>query len=90
MTEKGVSRENTKILHSSGPIVDTYDVESIFMASRIISASVAWCLAMLTLLVVCGPLLMGIGIARGWNTINGTYSFYKVEDPTRFWPEPNE
>jgi hypothetical protein len=66
-----------------------------------IKAGVAWSLAISILLVVCGPLLMGIGIARGWNvattaaatataTRGGSYAFYAVEDPSRFWPEPNE
>lgn len=54
------------------------------------TATTAWALACVGLSIICGPLVMGMGIARGWNTAFGQYSFQTIQDAKRFWPEPNE
>ena len=57
------------------------------------NAYTAWLVANFVLLVICIPLLMGIGYyARGWNAnlTTGQYEFHTVKDSTRFWPEPND
>ena len=50
----------------------------------------AWFISNVVLLIICGPLLMGAGYARGWNTNieTGKFEFYTVKDSSRFWPEP--
>ena len=56
------------------------------------NAYTVWFVANFVLLIICIPLMMGIGFARGWNTnlISGKYEFHTVKDSSRFWPEPNE
>lgn len=54
--------------------------------------TVAWLIAVSSLTVFCIPILIGSGVARGWNVslTTGTLQFETVYDAKRFWPEPNE
>lgn len=55
-------------------------------------ASTAWKISIVVNLIICVPVLLGCGIARGWNTSlqTGSFEFKTIKQAKRFWPEPNE